>query len=134
MAATHEGVKQARKHSYRIDKKMTFQQWGDLGREVARDIYKREKAQQEFLLSWWAIGEQFLTLFKMDDADSWGGERKLQSIRGHLGTVCTELEELLGYRREDEKLQALLQDAYELLDRMQNCLDMAAERMKGKGQ
>ena len=116
MTAKDIGYTRGREYlrSCRIEN-VTFQEYRNLGRVDAKQLYKRQEKQDEFLLGWWQAGEQFLMLFKQT-GDNYQTQKSVQSIRTRLENLSRELEEVLEAQEDDTILQHMLQDAFEELD------------------
>lgn len=91
--------------------KLTFEQYKNLGKIDVKQQYKQKKAQDQYLLGWWHAGEQFASLFKTDDNDSYGVLKRIAKIQQRLGTLAKELDELQDWRESDLILQSCLEDA-----------------------
>src|SRR2546421_6663754 len=85
--------------------KLTFEQYKNLGKVDVKQQYKQKSKQDEYLLGWWHAGEQFASLFKTDDNDSYSALKRIKEIQQRLGKLQEELDELQDWREEDSILQ-----------------------------
>lgn len=91
--------------------KLTFEQYKSLGRVDVKRQYKQKKAQDQYLLGWWHAGEQFASLFKPDNNDSYGALKRIALLQQELGNIAKDLDELQDWREDDLILQSCLEDA-----------------------
>lgn len=112
--------------------KVTFEQYKQIGRVDVKQQYKQKKAQDQYLLGWWHAGEQFASLFKHDDNDSYGTLKKLATIQRRLGTLAKELDELQDFREDDEILQSCLEDASDYIRYAMGELVTAKEQIESE--
>ena len=133
MTAKDNGYIRGREYlrSCRIEN-VTFQEYRNLGRVDAKQLYKRQEKQDEFLLGWWQAGEQFLTLFKQT-GENYQTQKSVLSIRTRLENLSRELEEVLEAQEDDTILQHMLQDAFEELDSALMVLNKVNVYLKKEG-
>jgi hypothetical protein len=89
----------------------TFKEYERIGKVDVRRQYKQKKAQDQYLLGWWHAGEQFASLFKPDDNDSYSALKRITEIQQRLGDLVKELDVLQDWREDDELLQSRVEDA-----------------------
>jgi len=101
---------------------VTFAEYKAIGHIDAKQQYPSKKGQTNFLLGWWNIGEQHIELFCPDDSELYGTQQKVKYVLIRLGSVCNDLEPLLLWREDDHTANAMIQDAFESLERAQEHL------------
>jgi hypothetical protein len=89
----------------------TFKEYERIGKVDAKRQYKQKKAQDQYLLGWWHAGEQFASLFKTDNNDSYGVLKRIALLQQELANINKDLGELQNWRESDEILQSYLEDA-----------------------
>lgn len=101
---------------------MTFAEYKAIGHVDAKQQYPSSKGQTNFLLGWWNIGEQYITLFCPDDSELYGAQQKIKYVRTRLDSVRNDLAPLLAWREDEAATNDLIQDAFESLERAQEHL------------
>jgi hypothetical protein len=130
MDAMEKGYKRGREYLRRCRiETTTFEQYKKFGRVDVKQQYKQKKAQDQYLLGWWHAGEQFASLFKSDDNDSYSAHKRIKSIQQRLGTIFNELEALQEWREDDTLLQSSLWKAYESVGSALEYLDVANDHL-----
>ena len=67
-AALDKGYLRGREYLRRCNiERVTFEQYRNLGKVDVKRQYKQKSKQDEYLLGWWHAGEQFASLFKLDN-------------------------------------------------------------------
>jgi hypothetical protein len=123
MTAKDKGITRGREFLRRAKiENMTFQEYCNLGKVDAKKQYKRKEAQEQYVVGWWLIGEQFLTLFKQSQ-DRHQVQKSVLNVRIRLASLYRELEDILEAQDGDIELQHMLQDAYEELSDAQDILN-----------
>lgn len=122
------GYKRGREYLRRCPiEKVTFEQYKQLGKVDVRLQYKHKKAQDQYLLGWWHAGEQFATLFKTDDDETYSALKRVKSLQQRLESAIPTFEGLLEFRQDDTVLQETLSKASDAFNEVLECLDRASE-------
>src|SRR5215469_12902518 len=111
---------------------VTFEQYKRLGRVDVTRQYKLKSKQDEYLLGWWHAGEQFASLFKPDDNDTYAAEKRIKSWQQRLGAIFSEMEDLQDWQKDENVLQSHLWEAYSAVGLSLEMLDLAKERIESE--
>ena len=111
---------------------VTFEQYKRLGRVDVTRQYKLKSKQDEYLLGWWHAGEQFASLFKPDDNDTYAAEKRIKSWQQRLGAIFSEMEDLQDWQKDEDVLQSHLWEAYSAVGLSLEMLDLAKERIESE--
>ena len=130
MSAMEKGYTRGREYLRRCQiEKLTFTEYKQLGNVDVKQQYKQKKAQDQYLLGWWHAGEQFATLFKTDDNDTYSALKRVKTIQQRLEGIADQIDELHNCREDDETLQDALWEAYEALDSALKYLGRASDHL-----
>lgn len=125
------GYKRGREYLRRCHiEKFTFEQYKQLGKVDVKRQYKQKKAQDQYLLGWWHAGEQFASLFKPDDNDSYSAVKRVKSIQQRLEGCIPIFDDLLDFREDDYFLQETLSKACEAFNQVMDCLDQVNDHLR----
>jgi hypothetical protein len=131
MDAMEKGYKRGREYLRRCPiEKTTFEQYKAMGKVDVKQQYKQKKAQDQYLLGWWHAGEQFASLFKPDDNDSYSAVKRIKSIQQRLQGCVPIFNDLLDFREDDDFLQETLSKAVEAFEQVLDCLDLINDHLK----
>lgn len=112
--------------------KLTFAEYKQLGKVDVKRQYKQKSKQDEYLLGWWHAGEQFASLFKPDNNDSYSALKRIALLQQELGNIAKDLDELQDWREEDSVLQSCLQDAADYVGLALGELSTAKEEIESE--
>lgn len=133
MSALDKGYLRGREYLRRCPiEKLTFEQYKQLGKVDVKQQYKQKKAQDQYLLGWWHAGEQFASLFKVDNNDSYSALRRISLLQQELGSIAKDLDELQDWREDDVVLQSCLEDAADYIGLALGELSTAKEKIESE--
>jgi hypothetical protein len=132
-AALDKGYLRGREYLRRCPiETLTFEQYKQLGRVDVRQQYKQKKAIDQYLLGWWHAGEQFASLFKPDNDESYSALKRIAEIQQRLGALIKELDVLQDWRENDLILQSHLEDAADYIRYALGELSRAEEHIESE--
>ncbi len=132
-AALDKGYKRGREYLRQCPiEKLTFEQYKKLGRVDVKRQYKQKKAQDQYLLGWWHAGEQFASLFKPDNSDSYSILKRIALLQQELGNIVKDLDQLQDWRKDDEIMQSRFEDAADYIRYAMGELARAEEKIESE--
>lgn len=133
MDALDKGYLRGREYLRRCPiEKLTFEEYKNLGKVDVKRQYKQKIKQDEYLLGWWHAGEQFASLFKLDNNDTYATEKRIKELQQRLGTIHKELDALCDWRDTDEVYQSCLENAVDHVGMALEDLAIAKEKIESE--